>query len=93
MAHSLSSKKRIRQNAKRRALNRARKSALKRKVRAVTEAFVHRQVGEAEKNLTEAIRALDRAASRGTVHRNAAARKKSRMVRRLASEKSKAAGA
>jgi small subunit ribosomal protein S20 len=92
VAHSLSAKKRIRQNAKRRTLNRARKSALKSKVRKVTEAFLHRQPAEAEKNMHEAVRSLDRAASRGTVHRNAAARKKSRMIRRLASEKKKSAG-
>lgn len=90
MAHSLSAKKRIRQNTKRRTLNRARKSALKSKVRRVTDALVHNQPAEAAKNIQDAIRALDREASRGTIHRNAAARKKSRLVKRLAAQQKSA---
>lgn len=93
MAHSISSRKRIRQNARRRAINRSRKSALKSKVRVVTEAFVHNQPLEAEKHIGDALRALDRAADRGTLHRNAAARRKSRMMRRLNVQKKKAAAA
>lgn len=93
MAHSLSAKKRIRQNAKRQALNRARKSALKSKVRRVTDALVHNQPTEAAKNIKDAIRALDREASRGTIHRNAAARKKSRLIKRLAAQQQKSATA
>lgn len=93
MAHSLSAKKRIRQNEKRRQINRTRKTTLKGKVRKVTDAFVHNQPAEAEKGMYEAVRALDREASRSTLHPNAAARRKSRMAKRLAAMKRGAAKA
>ena len=41
----------------------------------------------------EAVRAIDRESSRGTLHPNAAARKKSRLATRLATQKQKSAGA
>lgn len=94
MAHSLSSKKRIRQNTKRRDINRSRKTALKTKLRRSQTALAKGNVTEAEAACHVAAQALDREASRGTIHRNAAARRKSRMARRLnlARQKSAAAG-
>ena len=90
MAHSLSAKKRIRQNLKRRALNRSHRSNLKTNLRAVNEALVHGDVGTAESKFRSACQLLDREASRGLVHRNAAARRKSRMARRLNAMRAKA---
>jgi small subunit ribosomal protein S20 len=83
VAHSLSAKKRFRQNVKRRALNRARTSALRTKLRKCRDLFVHGTVDQAEEACRIAFRALDREADRGTLHSNAAARRKSRMARRL----------
>lgn len=91
MAHSLSAKKRIRQNIKRRALNRAHKSVLKGKLRSVEETFLHGTVDEAEKACRDACRLLDREANRRILHRNAAARSKSRLTRRLNAKKQQAA--
>jgi small subunit ribosomal protein S20 len=91
VAHSLSSKKRIRQNAKHRTLNRARKTVLKSKLRKVQDAHAHGNVAEAESGCVAACQALDRAADQGTIHRNAAARRKSRLARRVNALKSKAA--
>jgi small subunit ribosomal protein S20 len=90
VAHSLSAKKRIRQNVKRRMLNRMRNSTLRTRLRTVQEAFVHGTVADSESALKAAIRQLDREANRGTLHRNAAARRKSRLVRRLNALKAKA---
>lgn len=92
MAHSLSARKRVRQNARRRALNKARRSALRTKVRKCADALQGGDPAAAESALREATRALDRAANRGTVHRNAAARRKSRLARRLNALKAKAGG-
>lgn len=92
MAHSLSSKKRIRQNVKRRALNRARTSALRSKLRSCRELLLRGTVEQAEQACREAAQVLDREANRRTLHRNAAARRKSRMARRLNAMKQKAAG-
>lgn len=83
MAHSLSAEKRIRQNAKRNLRNRSRRSNLKTAVRKVADALAHRDAGATEKALAAAIKVLDREATRGTLHRNAAARRKSRLTKRL----------
>lgn len=91
MAHSLSSKKRIRQNIKRRGLNRSRRSALRSTLRRCADTFVRGTVAQAEEAVHVAVRALDREASRRTLHRNAAARRKSRLFARLNAMRAKAA--
>jgi small subunit ribosomal protein S20 len=83
VAHSLSAQKRIRQNAKRNLRNRSRRSNLKTAVRKVADALAHRDAAATEKALAAAIKVLDREATRGTLHRNAAARRKSRLTKRL----------
>jgi small subunit ribosomal protein S20 len=83
VAHSLSAKKRIRQNLTRRERNRARKGALKTRIRKFTDAV---RAGDTEKAQTEfrsAVKTLDQTAAKGTLHRNAVSRKKSRLARRL----------
>jgi len=83
VAHSLSAKKRIRQNEKRRLRNRARRSALKTRLRAFRDAVSAGDVAGAESRFREACKLLDREADRGLIHRNAAARRKSRLARYL----------
>ena len=92
MAHSLSAKKRNRQNVKRRALNRARSSSLKTRIRRCREALSSTDVDAAERLFREACKALDREADRGLIHRNAAARRKSRLARTLNVLKQESAG-
>ena len=83
MAHSLSAKKRIRQNAKRNALNKARKGQVKAKVRAFADAVTGGDKGKATETFRAAIKKVDQVASKGTLHRNAASRKKSRLQKQL----------
>lgn len=83
MAHSLSSQKRVRQNLRRRALNRSRRSALRTKLRKCNDLLSKGAVEQTETAVREAVRTLDREANRRTLHRNAAARCKSRLMRRL----------
>lgn len=90
MAHSLSSKKRVRQNVRQRTLNRSRRSALRTQLRKCNDLLGKGSVEPTEAAIRQAIRTLDREANRGTLHRNAAARRKSRLVRRLNALKSKA---
>ncbi len=92
MAHSLSAKKRNRQNVKRRALNRARRSSLKTRIRCCREALGGTDADAAERLFRDACKALDREANRGLIHRNAAARRKSRLARTLNVLKQKSAG-
>jgi small subunit ribosomal protein S20 len=74
--------KRNRQNEKRRARNKAVRSELKTRVKvAVTAA--EGGADDVEAKTREAIRRIDKAASQGVIHKNQAARRKSRLVARL----------
>ncbi len=93
MAHSLSAKKRVRQNAKRRARNRARKDSLKDAVKGFLTALTGGDVGKAETELNNTTRRLDKVAAKGTIHKNTAARKRSRLAKRLNAAKAGGKGA
>lgn len=83
MAHSLSAKKRIRQNEKRKARNRWRKRRIKDTVKDFLDKVHDGDVAAAEESYKTTSRLLDRIAATGTIHKNAAARKKSRLAKRL----------
>ncbi len=84
MAHSLSAKKRIRQNEKRRLANKSKRTALKTRIRWVRDAIRQQRLEDAERAFREACKLLDRYAAQRLIHPNTAARKKSRLARRLA---------
>jgi len=83
VAHSLSAKKRIRQNIKSRARNRARKTELKDQLKSFTTVLATGDFKKAEAELGKVVSRLNRVASKGTIHKNTAARKRSRLARRL----------
>ncbi len=83
MAHSLSAKKRIRQNAKRRLRNRDRKKIVRVEIKKVASAIAKKDVTETQTAVKQAIKILDRMASRKTLHPNTVARRKSSMMRKL----------
>jgi len=83
MAHSLSAKKRVRQNETRNALNRFRKRKMRDAVKEVLEKIAHGTIDEAKAAFKSAARVIDRTASKGTIHKNQAARRKSRLNARL----------
>ncbi len=83
MAHSLSSKKRIRQNAKRRAINKARKGQVKAQVRAFNEAVTGGDKAKAAEALKAAVKKVDQVAAKGTLHKNTANRRKSVLQKKL----------
>lgn len=93
MAHSLSAKKRVRQTEKRRARNRARKDIIKTQVKSFLSAVTAGDWSKAETELRATTQKLDRIAGKGTIHKNAAARKRSRLTKRLNAAKAKATGA
>ena len=93
MAHSLSAKKRVRQNIKARARNRYRKEQIKETVKTFTAAVTTGALDKAATALNDVARRLDKVAAKGTIHKNQAARKRSRLARRLnAARKAAAAG-
>jgi small subunit ribosomal protein S20 len=75
--------KRIRQNERRRLRNRAVRS----KVRSAVKLARTVEGPEQRASVAEAIRSLDKAVSKGVIHRNTAARKKSALARRLVAAK------
>jgi len=91
VAHSLSSKKRNRQNLAARARNQARKSALKTRVRKFEETLRSNDVAAAEEQFRLVTKQIDQTAATNVLHRNAAARKKSRLARMLNAARAKKA--
>ena len=83
MAHSLSAKKRVRQTIKRRARNRARKELLKDQVKSFTAAITSGDVKKAEEELRKTVQRLDKVASKHTIHKNQASRRRSRLAKRV----------
>jgi len=83
VAHSLSAKKRVRQNAKRRVINRARKSAVKTGIKGLEAVISSGDKKAASEQYRLIVKKLDSIASAKTIHKNKAARLKSRLARKL----------
>ena len=81
MTHSLSAAKRHRQSLRRFERNRAGRSAARNAVRRARELIASGASEEAQVAIREATAILDGAASKGILHRNNAARRKSRLMR------------
>jgi small subunit ribosomal protein S20 len=81
MANIKSQKKRNIQNEKRRQRNLAAKTSLKTSTKKVHAAVAAGEADEAVARQREAARALDKAASKGVLHKKTAARKKSRLAK------------
>ncbi|MHA6483699.1 30S ribosomal protein S20 [Paenibacillus sp. strain BS8-2] len=75
--------KRVKTNEKRRALNASQKSALRSAVKSADQAIGGTDVAAAKAALLVATKKLDKAVTKGLIHKNAAARKKSRLAKRL----------
>jgi small subunit ribosomal protein S20 len=85
MPHTVSAKKRLRQNAKRRLKNRATKHEIKSYLKKVVVALDAKDSEAATREFRVATKKIDKAAARRILHPNAAARTKSRLATRLAS--------
>lgn len=83
MAHSLSAKKRIRQDVKRRGRNRWRKQQMKEALREFEEAVKAGDKAKAAEQLKVVYERVDKVAAKGTIHKNTANRRKSRLARML----------
>ncbi|HBG28484.1 MAG: 30S ribosomal protein S20 [Planctomycetes bacterium GWF2_41_51] len=83
MAHSLSAKKRVRQNAKRRTINRARKTGLKTELKAVNTAITSGDKKASAEQYKSVVKKLDKIAAAKTIHKNRAARLKSRLAKKI----------
>jgi small subunit ribosomal protein S20 len=81
---SVSSRKRVRQNARRRARNRWRQDRVKTAVRAFEQAVAAGDKAKAADTLKAVYKTVDQVAAKGTLHKNTASRKKSRLAVLLA---------
>jgi small subunit ribosomal protein S20 len=82
LANTKSALKEIRKTERRRQRNRLVRASTRTLTKNATRAI---QAGDADmtQTLKEAIRALDKAAQKGVIHKNAAARRKSRLMKKL----------
>ena len=83
MANTKSALKQARQNLKRRARNRVYRSAARTRVKRARRSTESGDLTLAEAEAAAAIKALDKAAQKGIIHKNNAARRKSRLIRLL----------
>jgi small subunit ribosomal protein S20 len=83
MANHLSALKRARQTEKRTATNRANSSQLRSALRELREVIAKGDKSAAEKRYRETVSALDKAIQKGVLHKNTAARYKSRLSVRV----------
>ena len=83
MANIKSAKKRILVAEKKTARNKMVKSALKTAIKKFEAAVSANNAEEAKELFSKATKALDMAAQKGVVHKNMAARKKSRLAAKL----------
>jgi small subunit ribosomal protein S20 len=81
VANHASALKRHRQNLKRRVRNQALRTRLRHLVREVRTAIAGKDADAAAKTFARATRALDKAVTKGVLHRNSAARRVSRLAR------------
>jgi len=89
VAHSLSAKKRVKQNAKKRTINRGRKSQIKTQIKHFDLAISSGDVEAASEQYRLVAQKLDKSAATSTMHKRTAGRKKSRLAKQLNSLKAK----
>jgi small subunit ribosomal protein S20 len=80
VANIKSAKKRIRQAEKRRDRNRYYKTTARTYVKRVKAHIEAGEFDEAESLMSQTVKALDKAAQKGAIHKNNAARRKSRLM-------------
>ncbi|UOF88906.1 30S ribosomal protein S20 [Fodinisporobacter ferrooxydans] len=83
MPNIKSAEKRVRISETRRLRNASAKSALRTSIKKFEAAVTANDVELAQATLKSALRTIDKAVSKGILHRNAAARKKSRMTKKF----------
>ena len=79
MPNTKSAEKRLRQNADRRQKNRTKRTVIRSTIRRVRAAVAEGKLDDAEKEYRVAAKKLDQAGAKNLIHRNTAARTKSRL--------------
>ena len=83
MANHKSAEKRNRQNVKRNAINRASRSKLRTQVKKLRAALGHSDKAASTELLNPTVSLIDKMVNKGIIHRNTAARYKSRLTKHV----------
>ncbi len=91
MANHKSALKRIRSSESRRQRNRIVRGSTRTAIKRARAGVAGKDMAVAEASVLDAVSALDKAAAKGVIHKNNAARRKSRLMRQLNQAKQAAA--
>ena len=80
MPNHKSAEKRVRQNEKRRAVNRSNKGSLRTQIKKLRAALAAGDQAQSQELLIPTIALIDKSVNKGVLHKNTAARHKSRLT-------------
>jgi small subunit ribosomal protein S20 len=83
MANHKSAEKRVRQNEKRNAVNRSNRTRLRTQIKKLRTALASHDKAASTELLNPTISSIDKAVNKGIIHKNTAARYKSRLTRHV----------
>ena len=83
MPNHKSAEKRVRQNIKRNAVNRSNRSKLRTQIKNLRAAISGSDQTQSQELLTPTISVIDKAVNKGVIHKNTAARYKSRLTKHV----------
>ena len=83
MANHKSAEKRVRQNAKRNAINRANRSKVRTQIKKLRSAIGSHDKAASGELLNPTVSLIDKAVNKGVIHKNTAARYKSRLTKHV----------
>jgi len=83
LANTASAIKRIRSNERKRLYNKMVRTRTRTALRSARETLTDSSSDQARKQVMEAVSSLDRAAQKGVIHKNNAARRKGRLMKKL----------
>jgi small subunit ribosomal protein S20 len=83
MANHKSAEKRVRQNAKRKEINRSNRSKLRTSIKKLRTAVAGNDKAASAELLLPTVSLIDKAVNKGIIHRNTAARYKSRLTKHV----------
>ena len=83
MPNTKSAQKQVRVNQRKRLRNKSARSQSKTLIKRAEELIFSGKIKEAEEGVAVAVRSLDKAADKGIIHSNNAARRKSRLLQKL----------
>jgi small subunit ribosomal protein S20 len=84
LANTASAQKRIRSNERKRVRNKITRTRTRGAVRIAREGLAGTDLAQAKEATVAAVSSLDKAAEKGVIHKNSAARRKGRLMKKLA---------